>query len=413
MLLLTPDIQPLASNFLMSQVKLAFGNSAFEFVFDEARFSVLTKEIDGERALSDAEIAVAFDHPFDAQPLEEIISAGESALIVVGGATRRQASAAIVNMLVRRLVELGIAAGDIHIIIANANTRAATIDEKRALLTPFIMQRVRVLEHDARDENQLARLGETERGTPIELNRALIEHSHVFLIGSIEFDALLGFTGGRELICPGLASIHAIEEIERLAFDFGKPRAGVGFGLLDGNSAHEECERFAAEVAPSFVVNIFADERDNATKIHVGDWRASHRLACAEYSDAHTLQIDAKREMVIAGCGGAPYDRNLLAAVRTLEIASRACVDGSAIILVAECAEGFGVETIDEYASKTLRDLTQHFRVHLVSKLSVEDARGANLNVSRTLDDALAQVDKNSLAYILPHGAKFLPVTQS
>ncbi|GAC1398939.1 MAG: hypothetical protein NVSMB56_13920 [Pyrinomonadaceae bacterium] len=92
----------------MAQINLAFGNSTLEFVFDEARFNVLTKEFGAKRALSDAEISAAFDIPIDSPPLEEIVSTNESVLIVVGNATRKQASASIVNMLVRRLVELGI-----------------------------------------------------------------------------------------------------------------------------------------------------------------------------------------------------------------------------------------------------------------------------------------------------------------
>ncbi|GAC1398935.1 MAG: hypothetical protein NVSMB56_13910 [Pyrinomonadaceae bacterium] len=292
------------------------------------------------------------------------------------------------------------------------NWASATIDEKRELLTSFIMQRVLTFDHDARNEKRLVCSDETEHGTSVEFNRALTEHSHVFLVGSIEFDALLGFTGGRELICPGLASMRTIEAIQQLAFDGQKKRTGVGFGLLDGNFAHEECERLAAEIAPSFIVNTIADERDNATKIYVGDWRMAHRHACAEYADAHTLEVNEKRELIVAGCGGAPYDRNLSAATQTLEVASRVCVEGGTIVLVAECAENFGDEPLDEYTSKTLRDLMARFRVQFVSKLSVGAWR-ANVNISRTLDDALAEVDKNSLAYILPHGVKFLPVVHS
>lgn len=133
------------------RVNLSFGSSALEFDCDEARFQILSKE-DDSPALSDAEVSAAFDDAIDSQPLEEIISAGESALIVVGyDRTRRAASASAVNMLVRRLVELGVAPHDLRIVIASAGAPAPNAAEKRELLTPFIVQRVRTIEHDARD----------------------------------------------------------------------------------------------------------------------------------------------------------------------------------------------------------------------------------------------------------------------
>src|SRR5205085_5808837 len=208
----------------------------------------------------------------------------------------------------------------------------------------FIAQRVRAFGHDAADESRHVSLGVTERGTPVELDRALFDHSHVILTGAVGFHYFAGFTGGRKSVCPGLASKRTIEATHLQALDFekGGRRAGVGAGRLDGNAVHEECGRIAAECAPSFLVNTVTDERGRVVRLYAGDWRAAHRLACAEYADSHTLKIPGRRAVVVTSAGGAPFDINLIQAHKALEMASYACAEGGHIVLVAECADGLG-----------------------------------------------------------------------
>src|SRR5919206_4578191 len=167
----------------MPRVELGYGRGSLAFEFEGGRFEVLERQASDERPLTDAEIGALIDDPYDSQPLEEIISPGESVLIVVSDATRATGSAQVVHLLVRRLVQLGVAPYDLRVIFATGIHRRVTREEKAELLTPFLVQRVRTLDHDAHDPARHVSLGETERGTPIELNRALLEHSHVILTG--------------------------------------------------------------------------------------------------------------------------------------------------------------------------------------------------------------------------------------
>lgn len=418
-----------------SQIELGYGRASLAFAYDASRFRVLATPLnDLEEPLSDALIGAAIDAPIDSEPLADIVSAGESVLIVVSDATRASGSAQIVNLLVRRLIELGVAPFDIKIIFATGIHRAVTAEEKRELLTPFIAQRIKTLEHDASDASQQIMLGETERGTPVEVNRALVEFDRVILTGAISFHYFAGFTGGRKSVCPGLASARTVAATHMLALDFerGGRRAGVGTGLLAGNPVHEECDRIAALVKPAFLINAVVDERGRAVGVYAGDWRAAHRRGCSEYLSAHSQHIEAKREVVIVSCGGAPYDINLIQAHKSLEMAAHACADGGAIVLVAECPDGLGradfLKWFEEDDSRALeRRLregyevngqtawsllmkAERFRVYLVSGLADEDVLRMHMIPSRTIEDALAQVDKTANGYIMPRGAMLLPV---
>lgn len=418
----------------MTNINLDYGHGSISFAYDEARFRVLGDEAKDGRPLTDIEVGEAIDRPIDSPPLEEIISPGETVLIVVSDATRATASAQVVNLLVRRLVEQGVSPGDIRIIFATGIHRAVTQEEKRELLTPFIVQRIRTLDHNASDSSSMIRLGTTERGTPVEINRALKEHDHVILTGAIGFHYFAGFTGGRKSISPGLASARTIEATHMLALDFekGGRRAGVGTGLLYGNAVHEECERIAELVRPSFLINTVVDERGRAVRVYCGDWRGAHRLACMEYAEEHSIRIKEKREIVIASCGGSPWDINLIQAHKSLDMAAHACRDGGHIILLAECVDGLGradfLKWFDSEDSRALENRlrasyevngqtawsllvkAERFRVHLVSELADDDVRRMRMTPARNLNEALARINRSAQGYIMPRASSLLPV---
>jgi nickel-dependent lactate racemase len=431
----TANCQLLTS--FMAIIQLGYGRGTIPFEFESGRFEVLEAEALDERPLTDAEVGALIDDPVDSQPLEDIISPGESVLIVVSDATRATGSAQVVNLLARRLIALGVAPYDLRVIFATGIHRPVTREEKAELLTPFIVQRVRTLTHDAADESRHVQLGNTERGTPVELDRALFEHSHVILTGAVGFHYFAGFTGGRKSVCPGLASKRTVEATHLQALDFekGGRRAGVGTGRLDGNAVHEECERIAAEAAPSFLINTVTDERGRVMRLYAGDWRSAHRLACAEYADSHALKIEAKRAVVVASAGGTPFDVNLIQAHKALEMASYACEEGGQIVLAAECAEGFGhadfLKWFDAADSRALearlRDAyevngqtawslltkAERFRVHLVSNLPDDDVRLMRMIPARSIEEALARVESVADGYVMPRGAAFMPVVAS
>src|SRR5216683_3809460 len=226
----------------MATIELGYGRSSISFDYDTARFDVLAPGESASHPLSDVEIGAALDAPIDSPPLEEVVTAGDSVLIVVSDATRATGSAQIVNLLVRRLIENGAQPANIAIIFATGIHRAVRADEKSELLTPFIAQRIRTINHDAYDSSQLIQLGVTERSRPVQVNKALKEFIKVILTGTVRFHYFAGFTGGRKSICPGLAGSETIEATHMLALDFkgGGRRAGVGSGRLEGNAVSDE-----------------------------------------------------------------------------------------------------------------------------------------------------------------------------
>jgi nickel-dependent lactate racemase len=418
----------------MPSIELGYGRGSVSCEYDAARFEVLAAGKETSRPLSDVEIGAALDAPIDSPPLEDLIAPGDRILIVVSDATRATASAQIINLLVRRLIQNGSQPEEIAIIFATGIHRAVRADEKAELLTPFIAQRIHIIDHDAYDPAHLIQIGAMERGTPIEVNRALKEYTKVILTGAVGFHYFAGFTGGRKSICPGLASVRTIEATHMLALDFehGGRRDGVGTGLLDGNAVNEECARVAAMIAPVFSINAMVDDHGRAERIFAGHWQKAHARACETYIGGHSLRIREKRAVVVLSSGGSPYDLNMIQAHKALDMAAHACVDGGTIIFLAECGDGLGradflkwFESVDSSALETrlqtayevngqtawaLLTKTERFRVHLVSELADDVVRRMRMIPARSLSEALANVTSNAQGYIMPRGAALLPV---
>jgi nickel-dependent lactate racemase len=252
----------------------------------------------------------------------------------------------------------------------------------------------------------------------------------VILIGGVSFHYFAGFTGGRKLICPGLASTKTISQTHKLAFDcetIGR-RSGVGTALLDGNAVHEAFAEIAEKIAPAFCISTIVNDDGEAIDLFCGDMSISHRAACDAYAESNTIYIAEKRELVVVSGGGSPHDLNMIQAHKALEAASKACTEGGTIILLAECIEGLGkndfLNWFDCVDSKALAEKlcanyqvngqtawsllqkAEGFNVHIITSLDESTVEQMIMRKASSLDEALKNVGSDVKGYIVPFGAK-------
>ena len=83
---------------------------------------------------------------------------------------------------------------------------------------------------------------------------------------------MAGYSGGRKLICPGIAALETVKVWHGPAF-LEHPRADCGF--LDGNPVHEENTRIARMAGCDFIVNVTLDSKRQVTSVVAGDMEAA------------------------------------------------------------------------------------------------------------------------------------------
>lgn len=418
----------------MAIIKLGYGTTPIDFEYDDGQFEVIGEHRE-EAPLSDAELGERFDNPIGSEQLERLIEPGQSVMIAVPDATREVGAGQVVNLLVRRLIANGTMSYEISIVLATGLHRKVTEKEKEEILTPFITQRVKVLDHDPTDLMGFVRLGETSGSIPVEINRNAVEADHLILVGGINFHYFAGFTGGRKLVCPGLASRKTVVGTHSLAFDSKtKSRAeGVGMGLLEDNPVHAAFIEAADFVNPTFAFSTFTNPAGDVSQLFCGNWIESHESACSNYLLSNTSQIKEKRPLVIVSAGGAPHDIDLIQAHKALECASNACMEGGTIVFLAECSDGAGSRDFEKYfgygdkrriaedisekyvvggqTAWSFLEKTERFDIRFVVGSGLDSVVKPLFPTYDSLHPALEDIDQMN-GFIMPFGSKFLPTIE-
>ncbi len=416
-----------------ARVALGYGAASIDFAYDTERFDVLSPPGSDPRELSEAEMSARLDVPVASRRLEELVSASDRVCIVVPDATRASASDRVAALLLGRLAGLGLPDSHIEFLVGAGTHRAPTPEEVVRIVGPDAARRMSVGRHDAHDPSTHVPLGTTARGTLVEVNRRLLEVDRVLLVGAIGFHYVAGFSGGRKGILPGCGSDRAIQANHLLAFDretLSKAR-GIESARLEGNPVSEDMEEACRLLGPTFLVNSVLNGSNRLVALYAGDWQQAHRRGCADYLAAHSVPVAGRRKLVVASCGGAPRDVNLIQSHKALEHARVVLEDGGDLVLLAECAEGLGrPDFLDWFvpggAQATARMLVQHYRVYgqtawgirwkseryrvrLVSALDPGLVRRMGMIPHASLEEALAAAAPER-GYIIPQGLGTLPV---
>ncbi|HKJ66174.1 MAG TPA: nickel-dependent lactate racemase [Desulfopila sp.] len=285
----------------------------------------------------------ALDHPIDCPPLKEIVNAGEKVAITVSDITRGwQRNNQTLPVLIDYLVAAGIKEEDITILIAVGAHRQNTQAELEEICTKEICQRVKVLNHDAWDSDNMVYYGKTSRDTEVSINAIVAEADRVILTGGVIYHYMVGYGGGRKSVMPGVASLKTIQQCHMWAM---QKNVGEGSSPLaanmktSGNPAHEDMMEAAAFIQPDFIVNVVPNLDGDITGIFTGNWVSAWLAATKMVDDIFGVPIREQADIVIASTGGYPKDINLYQSQKTIDNAVYAMKPGGVVILLAECPD--------------------------------------------------------------------------
>ncbi len=399
------------------------------------RFRELVAGAGATPELDDPALDAALDSPIGSAGLEELLGPADRVVVVLPDATRASGCDRVTAALLRRFERIGLPDGNVSLLIGGGTHRPPTADEVPRLTGTDAERRLAVHFHDAFDASAHVTIGRTSRGTPVEIQRRLVETDHVILVGAIGFHYFAGFSGGRKALLPACASERSIQANHLLGFDLGRlTRAeGVATARLDGNPVSEDMEEAARMFGPTFLVNTILDDQSRIVGAYAGDWFEAHRRGCADYLAAHRVAAPERRPVVVVSCGGAPRDINLIQSHKAMEHARAVLADGGDLILVAECPDGLGrpdfLEWFDAGDAEAMalnlsrgykiygqtawgiRWKTEAYRVHLVSSLPGAAVRHMGMVPHDSLPGALAAAGKGP-GWVIPFGLGTLPVLE-
>jgi nickel-dependent lactate racemase len=281
----------------------------------------------------------ALDHPIASQPLLALARGKTSAAISVCDITRPAPNRITLPPLLDRLHAAGITRENITILIATGLHRAATDEEVNIIVGAEIAAKYRVVSHNARAFHEHRHIGETRRGTPVYVDERFVSADLHITLGFIEQHLMLGFSGGRKLIVPGLAAQETIKVIHSPRF-IREPLATEG--SIVGNPLHEELLECARMVRHDFIVDVALTQERKIAGVFAGDPVKAHASGVDFLERSCLEEIEEPADVVITSSAGFPLDLTFYQSVKGITAATHLAKPGGRILMVAECGEGMG-----------------------------------------------------------------------
>jgi nickel-dependent lactate racemase len=258
----------------------------------------------------------------------------------------------ILRPVLRILEEAGIPRERITILIATGLHRPNDGDELVEMVGPFIAQHYRIENHHGQNLDEHTHLGDSLRGVPVWIDARYVHADLKLAVGLIEPHLMAGFSGGRKLICPGIAALETVKVWHSPAF-LEHPRATAG--ILDGNPVHEENTWIARRAGCDFIINVVLDAQRRPLKFVAGDLEQAFLEGCAFVRDIVTDTVPEPVDIVVTSSAGYPLDTTFYQSVKGMIAALPIVKQGGTIIMAASLTEGVGSpqfrSLFDEHAS--------------------------------------------------------------
>lgn len=352
---------------------------------------------------------------------EKLIEPGVDIAIAVDIYSNPQAITQTLNELVKVLVDLIIPKERITIILGNGESDKENNLLKDAISRETELRNIRLIDHN-RNTSNINYLGETHRGTPVEINQTYQNAGIKIAIGETRIDPLTGYAGAHSAVIPGLASTNTIKEYRKTYLD-----SEVSPGRIELNPIKEDVFEALRKTSIDFTLNLVTNHEGRIIAVHSGGFEESWGKAINSLANSREVSTERGVDVVIVSAGGSPYDQSLYQATWALINASKVVKRNGTIVLLAQCISGLGAEAYTQLARVTerseikrrymygaealalLKQVQRNNRVTLVSALPNYLIEALDMDVARTANDAYKKAiesRRGRKTLVIPYGSQ-------
>lgn len=380
----------------------------------------------------------AFLTPVGSDPLHKTVRGCGKVLILVDDHTRSTPVRKIIPRLMEELTSGGVKQEQVSILVALGTHRPMTREELAAKLGQDVVDQYPVHNHNYQDRSQLSSLGETEAGTPVFVNKLAEQADFIIGIGQIVPHRVSGFSGGGNIVQPGICGEVTTGKTHWLAAEFTGREI---LGKIE-NPVKQEIETVAVKTGLKWIVNAIQDGSGKLVQAVTGDPVQAYRVGAARSLAVYRSELPSEADIVIAD--SRPFDSDLWVASKGIYASELAVKEGGVVILVSPCFAGVcpSHPEVLEAGYHTFREIDRRVRSGAMAKLTVaahlvhvgrvikERARGiiVTRGISKeeaerlgfvyarepqdALEEAMSLCGGNAKVAVLQRGAEILPVVQ-
>lgn len=287
--------------------------------------------------------------PIASPPLERIARGRESACIVISDVTRPVPNEKILQPMLSCLHDSGIAEDKITLLVATGLHRPNEGAELEEMIGARIKKKYRVVNHVARDREAQTPLGEVPLGikgtngaggesAPVAIDSVYVQSDLKITTALLEPHLMAGYSGGRKLVCPGIAGAETILRFHSPPM-IAHPQAHAG--NIEGNPVHAMSRAVAGMAGVDFICNVTLSEDRRITGVFSGGLDGAHNAGIAHVDRQSKVPCRAA-DIVLTTAAGYPLDTTLYQSVKGMLGALPAVKPGGTMILAASMSQGMG-----------------------------------------------------------------------
>src|SRR5215210_4267281 len=384
-----------------------------------------------ERALDEA-----LRRPIGTPPLAELARGKKSACVVICDITRPVPNKLILPPVLRALEAGGIPRDRILILNATGLHRPNEGAELVEMVGEEIVRNYRIENHRGKAKDEHTYLGTTPNGVPAWIDTRYLRADLKITTGLIEPHLMAGYSGGRKVICPGIAGLETVKVWHGPRF-LEHPKADCG--ILEGNPVHEENTRIALLAGCDFIVNVCIDGQRRLTWVGAGDMIQAWQQGVRFVENVVKVAVPEPCDVVVTSAAGYPLDTTWYQAIKGLTGALPIVKQGGTIVLAASLTEGVGspefqrlmaenpdlrafkkriLETdyfvMDQWQLEELCKVVAKCKVKVVTHgLSADELRKCFVEPAKSVEqavaDSLAEYGPDATLAVIPKGPYVLP----
>lgn len=385
------------------------------------------------------EIERALDNPIGAPPLEQLARPGLKTVVLFDDTQRATPANLAIPAVLNRLNQAGIPDERISAVCARGTHPVPSEEDIEKKVGKEVLRRLgdRITIHDAQSTDHVL-LGRTHWGTPVEINRHVVDADLVIGVGTCIPHPYSGFGGGCKIIMPGVCSYDTIS-----AHHYNWLRnKDSRINKLEGNPWYEESVEIARMAGLAYKLDFLLNETNNVIGAFAGDPVEAHRQASEHAASLSLMPLPKQADVVITSASPLEIGVQATKALLNSRLAVRA---GGTIIWVAAQRQAGPLMTLieqmaaaksaNEYHRRLLRgdipdgikafgisffmlgvpfkELSEKYRViHVTEGLSKEQVTMMQFEFAATVDEAVRMAyDRMPQAdvTVLPSGGTIIP----
>jgi nickel-dependent lactate racemase len=422
------------------EVELAYGSTGLIVGLPADQTTVISPQHSPAAVDVEATLRAALTAPVAGPALREVVRPGQRIAVSLCDLTRPQPRELMVRALLAELE--GIARReDFTLLVATGTHRGNTDSELRTMLGDDLVDTMRIVNHDARDDSSLRWMGVAGDNVPVWLNRHWVDADVRITTGFVEPHFFAGFSGGPKLVAPGLAGLRTVLTLHDGA-RIGHPNAT--WGICEGNPVHDDVRAIAAATGVHYGFDVVLNREQQVVAAFGGELLAMHAQARTMVRQLSMREVDGLFDIVVTSNSGFPLDQNLYQAVKGMSAAATIVKPGGLIICAAECRDGFPDhgsfrevlasqptpqalldsisgrrETVpDQWQVQVLARNLCHARIGVYSTyLDSAALRSAHLqhipDIAQAVQAEMARIGPGARICVLPEGPQTIPYVRS